>query len=63
MWTIKTKQKQKPNQTKNPRAHGYREQIGGWLRVEVGEGGLKVQIANYKMNKSWGCNVQHGNNS
>ena len=26
----------------------------------MGEGGQKVQISSYKMNKSLGCNVQHG---
>ena len=25
-----------------------------------GESGQKVQISNYKINKSWGCNVQLG---
>ena len=50
-------------QTKN-QAHKYREQIGGWGGVAVvgkmGEGGQKVQTSSYKINKSWGCNVQHG---
>ena len=30
---------------------------------EMGEGGQKVQIASYKVNKSQGCNVQHGDYS
>lgn len=27
----------------------------------MGEGGQKVQACIYKMSKSWGYNVQHGN--
>ena len=27
--------------------------------VELDEGCQKVQISNYKINKYWGCNVQH----
>ena len=27
---------------------------------KMGEGGQKVQISSYKINKSWGCDVQHG---
>ena len=27
----------------------------------MGEGGQKVQTCNYKMGKSWGYSVQHGN--
>ena len=30
---------------------------------EVGEGDQKIQISNYKINKSWGCNVQDGDYS
>ena len=26
---------------------------------KMGEGNQKVQTSNYKMNTSWGCNVQH----
>ena len=26
---------------------------------KMGEGGKKVQISSYKINKSWGCNGQH----
>ena len=36
-----------------------REEIGGWQRPEVGDL-WKVQTFSYKINKSWGCNVQHG---
>ena len=49
-------------------AYRYGEQIGGcqsWgLGVgEMGEGGQKVQASSYKINKSWGCNVPHGDYS
>ena len=27
---------------------------------EIGESGQNVQISNYKINESWGCNVDHG---
>ena len=30
---------------------------------DVGKGGRKVQISNYRINKSWGCHVQHGDKS
>ena len=33
--------------------------VGG----KMGEGGQKVQISRYKINKSWGCNIQHGDYS
>ena len=33
-----------------------RGRVGG----EMGEGGQKVQTSSYKINKSWECNVQHG---
>lgn len=26
----------------------------------MGRGGQRVQLFNHKMNKFWGCNVQHG---
>ena len=29
----------------------------------MGERGQKVQTSSYKMNKLWGCNVQHGDYS
>ena len=32
----------------------------GWGVGEMGEGGQKVQTSSYKINKSWGYNVQHG---
>lgn len=38
-----------------PQAHRYRKQIGG-----MGEMGQKVQNSSCKINKSSGCNVQHG---
>ena len=27
---------------------------------EMGEGCQEVQVSSYKINKSWQCNVQHG---
>ena len=38
-------------------------EVGRWGLGEMCEGGQKVQTSNYKTNKSWGCNVQHGNYS
>ena len=52
---------------KNTGAHGYREQIvvawGGSWGDKTGEGGQKVPISSYEVNKSWGYNVQHGDYS
>ena len=31
------------------------------LVVAIGEGDYEVQTSNYKINKSWGCNVHIGN--
>ena len=43
----------------------HKEQTGGCQGWGVwggtGEGGQKVQTSSYKISKSWGCNVQHGN--
>ena len=43
------------------------DRIDWWLsetgRDEMGEGSQKVQNSNYKISKSWGCNVQHGDYS
>ena len=36
---------------------------GGGVGEEMGEGVQKVQTSSYKINKPWGCNVQHGNYS
>ena len=35
----------------------------GWEVGKVDEGGQKVQTSSYKINKSRGCNVQHGDYS
>ena len=48
--------------------HRYRNQIGCYQRQgvvvsEICEGGQKVQTSNCKINKSWGCNIQHGDYS
>ena len=32
-------------------------------RGELDEGGQKVQISSYEINKSWHCKVQHGDYS
>ena len=61
MWTLdQNKSKQ------NEHAHSHREHIGdcrggGWAKWV--KWGKNVQISSYKMNKSWGCNVQHANYS
>ena len=33
---------------------------GGRGVGEMGKGGQKIQTSSYKTNKSWGCNVRHG---
>ena len=54
---------------KQTRAHIHREQMDGYQKLgwgwvgEMGEVGQKVQASSYKINKSGGCNVQHGNYS
>lgn len=54
VWNLKT----------DKQAHRYREQIKR-LMVARGEGGQnwwrasRVQTCSYKINKSWGCNVNH----
>ena len=53
------------NVTEQKQTHRYREHIGGCLTggcgevSEIGEGGYKAQSSSYKINKSWGWNVQH----
>ena len=32
----------------------------GWGERELEEGGQKVQLPSYKINKNKGCHVQHG---
>ena len=58
--------KNKNKQTKkNNQAHRYKEQIGGFQRLEGGErmwAKWVKWVKRYKLpviNKSWGCNVQH----
>ena len=62
MWNLK-------NQTDGQnKSHRYREQIvdcqrgGGWELGKMGEGDQEIQTS-HKINKSWGCNVQHGDYS
>ena len=40
-----------------------RNNTKGWEVVQTGEDGQRVQTSGYKMNKHWGCNVQHGDYS
>lgn len=32
----------------------------GWGMGKMSERGPEVQTSSYRINKSWGCNVQHG---
>ena len=34
-----------------------------WMVSEMAEGYQKVQSSSYKINKSWGCNEEHGDYS
>ena len=36
---------------------------GAWEVGKMGEGGQKVQTSGFKINKSWGSSVQHGDYS
>ena len=36
-------------------------EVGGGRWGKMGEGGQKVQTSSYKISKSWGGHVQHGN--
>ena len=58
MWNLKN----------TPQTHRYRELIGVCQRqgvglLKMGEGGQKIQISSSKINKFWGCDVQHGDYS
>ena len=37
--------------------------IGEWKVEEMDDGGQRVQISSYKINRFQGCNVQHGDYS
>ena len=55
-------------ESKETQIHRYIERIGdcqwqGWGGSKMGERGQKVQTFRYKINKSWGCNLQHGDYS
>ena len=47
--------------------NGMGQPGGGGLRgvdkMDKRGGGQEVQMPSYKINKSWGCNVQHGDYS
>ena len=60
----KTEQTNQLNQTKNRLIDTENKLVvarveGGWGRSEMGEGDQEIQTSRYKINKSWGCNVQH----
>ena len=63
MWNLETTQQQTKLIKTDKRLVIARG--GGWrLGVrEVSEGGQKVQTSSYKIIKSWGCNVKHGDYS
>lgn len=56
---------------KKDSTYWYRKQIGTCQRAgphpapqmgigKIGKGGQKVQTSSYKINESWGCNIQRG---
>ena len=58
MWNLKNKQtKNKLIDTEN-RLVVARD--GMWEMGKMDEGGQKVHTSSYKTNKSWGCNIEHG---
>ena len=61
--TNKTETNKQTKNYKKDQSHRYREQMGGWQKHGLGSGqnewrGSKVQASSYKINKSWGYNVQ-----
>ena len=50
------------SEKKNQPTHRLRKQTGGCQKVGAGQGKW-VKVVIYKINKFWGCNVQHGNYS
>ena len=43
---------------------GWRKGVGGVGKAgEMSQGGAKVQTSSCKINKSWECNIQHGDYS
>ena len=56
MWNLKNKPNNVIDTESMPEAR-IGEAGRGW---GVGEGDQKVQTSSYKINKSWGCNVQYG---
>ena len=59
MWNLKEKKKTKNILDIENKLVVARGQVVG----KMGEGGQKVQTSSYKINKSWGCDVQHGDYS
>ena len=62
MWNLKPKPKTKSKlidtENKSVVARGGDSDMG-----KMGKGSQKVQTSSYKINKSWGCNVQCGDYS
>ena len=56
MWNLKK------NKTSSwiQRTDWWLPEVGGSEGGKMGEGGQKVQTSSYKINKSWGYKVQHG---
>ena len=59
------KEKKKEKKKKKNQIYEYREQTSGCQKQGQGvskmdEDGQKVETSSCKINKSWGCNVQHG---
>lgn len=66
MWNLKKKKKGK--QKHKTQVHRESRLViardGGWGGgQEMGEGSQKVQASSHKINKSWGYNGQHGDNT
>ena len=61
MWCLKERKHTK----KTPEFTDTENRLMGCQRweMEVGKGGQKIQTSSYKVNKSRGCNAQHGNYS
>ena len=60
MWNQKKKKKTKLIDTENRSVVSSGRVWEGW---KMDEGGQKVQTSSYKINRCWGCEVQHGDYS
>ena len=63
MWNLKNKANRNKMKTDSQiqRTRLVVARVGGV--GEMGEGDQKAQTSSYKINKFWGCNVQHGDYS